>query len=254
MIANYTEEGWDLITQRSHGILAAQIAQHWQVAQRPERWTETLLAIAEHDDAMVELEERLLLTEAGGPLNFSMKKFELERCRRLSDYSISKSRYIALLTSMHMDFLYRGFEREDAQAKAFLADQRKLQAQWRRQLGLSKPETERIYSLVEWCDALSLLLCQRQMQPDGRTVEISVGPDGERYQLVQVNETQLSVTPWPFEPDSFKVSFESRTIAQLQFANTDELKEAFLAAPVEETVWEITKQKPKPAAPKVKAR
>jgi hypothetical protein len=35
MIVNYKETGWEVITQRSHGILAAQIALQWQQKQRP---------------------------------------------------------------------------------------------------------------------------------------------------------------------------------------------------------------------------
>jgi hypothetical protein len=60
MIVNYTEAGWEVITQRAHGLLAAQIAGQWKHIVRTGRWTETLLAIAEHDDAQVELARWIL--------------------------------------------------------------------------------------------------------------------------------------------------------------------------------------------------
>ncbi len=229
MIVNYTEAGWELITQRAHGILAAQLAQHWKKKGRPQRWLETLLAIAEHDDAMIELDGEHLLTEAGGPLNFTMKNFELEHCLRLSRFTQSKSRFIALLTSMHMDFVYRKDMAQDPAAKAFLLEQRALQARWRKELDIGKEEAEKIYAFMEWCDAFSLLLCQRAVQPESRAVEISRGPEQEKYELFQAGDGQLTLVPWPFEVNSFEVAFESRTIAQLQFTSSKELRTLFFS-------------------------
>ena len=68
MIVNYTEQGWEIITQRAHGLLAVQIAMQWRIKDRPERWVETLIAIADHDDAQTELEDDDLLTPQGGPV------------------------------------------------------------------------------------------------------------------------------------------------------------------------------------------
>jgi hypothetical protein len=50
MIVNYIEPGWQIITQRSHGLLAAQICAQWKNNNQPKRWVETLIATAEHDD------------------------------------------------------------------------------------------------------------------------------------------------------------------------------------------------------------
>jgi hypothetical protein len=243
MIVNYNEGGWEIITQRAHGILAAQLALHWKAAQRPARWLETLLAIAEHDDAEVELDGENLLTEKGGPLNFDMKVFDLAHCEKLSRLTLTKSRYIALLTSMHTEFLYRKDEKKNSEAKTFLAEQRKLQTAWRKELGMSKMEAEKIYAFMEWCDACSLLICQGQMQPEQRAVEISHGPDKVKYQLYQLDENQLTLHPWPFEVASFTVQYECRTISQLQFTTSADFRKAFLAAPVKDTTWQVVKKK-----------
>ena len=242
MIVNYKEAGWQVITQRAHGIVAAQIAAHWRLKDRPERWTETLLAIAEHDDAENELDRENLLTPTGGPLNFDMKNFELEHCQKLSSLTIAKSRFIALLTSMHMVFLYQKDEKTDAEAKVFLNEQRKLQAEWRKELGLSAAEADRVYNLLEWCDALSLLICKGEMPPEKRRLEISTGPDGKLYHLSQVGETVLTVQPWPFETKSFEVCFETRLLSRLQFSSSDELREDFQKTPVKEVRWTLKKE------------
>ncbi|WP_424584279.1 DUF3891 family protein, partial [Tunicatimonas sp.] len=39
MIVNQAETGWDIIFQRAHAILAAQIAMHWKIDTRPQPWT-----------------------------------------------------------------------------------------------------------------------------------------------------------------------------------------------------------------------
>src|SRR4051794_14247400 len=160
MIVNYGEKGWEVITQRAHGIVSAQLAFNWRVEDRPERWVETLLAIAEHDDAENELDGETLITEAGGPLNYAMKKFDLLHCSKLASLTITKSQYVSLLISMHMEFLYGEEKSVSAEAKKFLTEQQVLQAKWRKQLGISKDEALRIYNLLEWCDALSLLICK----------------------------------------------------------------------------------------------
>lgn len=243
MIVNYKEEGWQIITQRAHGMLAAQIAMPWNLKQRSERWMETLLAIAEHDDAEVELDGENLLTNQGGPLNYDMKSFELEHCDRLSKFSITKSRYIALLTSMHMEFLHKKEEKTNTQVRKFLDEQRKMQAAWRLELQLEEEAVKKIYSFLEWCDAFSLLLCQDKMQPEQRSVEISQGPDDIKYQLYCLDRNTLTIAPWPFEPSSFTVYFESRLLSQLQFKDTNEFREAFNKAKVDETVWNVVKNK-----------
>lgn len=243
MIVNYTASGWKVITQRAHGVLAAQFAFQWKAAQRPPRWVETLLAIAEHDDAEVELDGENLLTPQGGPLNYDMKKFDPDHCIKLSRFSITKSRYIALLTSMHMQFLYQSESKTSAQAKAFLAEQLKLQAEWRHELNISKNEADSTYSLLEWCDAFSLLLCKQEIQPEQRAVEVSKGPDGKEYQLYHLSANQLTLNPWPFETSAFTVYFESRMISQLQFDSSAAFRKAFNEAAVQETVWELVKSK-----------
>ena len=245
MIVNYTEHGWEIITQRAHGLLAAQLAMHWYIKDRPERWSETLLAIADHDDAQIELEEdeHLLLTEAGGPMNFNMRLYNADHCRRLLDFSLSKSRYIALLTSMHMVFLYKKEIDTNPDVKPFINKQLKYQQTWRTELRITEEEAECNYGLMEWCDAFSLLLCRQEVQPEQRTIQISTGPDQQQYQLQQLPDETLTVEPWPFESLEFKVHVETRLIPQLQFKNAGDFKAAFLAAAVQEKRWQLKLKK-----------
>ncbi|QEC74745.1 DUF3891 family protein [Mucilaginibacter ginsenosidivorax] len=237
MIVNYTESGWEVITQRAHGLLAAQIAQQWKHYIRSNRWTELLLAIAEHDDAQVELERDNLLTPQGGPIDFKMKVFEQRHCTQTIDFALSKSRYIALLCSMHLDFVYGTECIHNVPARKFMQEQKNLQKRWRKELGLTQAEAERDYRLLEWCDALSLLLCQQENQPEARAVEISKGPDNKEHRLIQSADHTLTVEPWPFESSGFEVCFETRLIPQLRFKNAAAFRSAFLEAAVTEKRW-----------------
>jgi hypothetical protein len=239
MIVNYTEQGWEIITQRAHGVLAAQIAMQWRKKDRPARWTETLIAIADHDDAQIELEAEDLLTAQGGPVNFKMKKFEPEHCQRLHDFSISKSRYIALLTSIHMVFLHKTEADTNPLVKPFLAEQQRLQKEWMKDLGITQKEIDAAYGLMEWCDAFSLLLAQHEVQPENRTVEVSRGPDDKQYKLLQNENGSLTVNPWPFEDDNFTLTLESRTLATLQFKNVTQFKKELADAKVLTRVWQL---------------
>lgn len=56
MFTRYTEDGWEIILQRNHALLAAQICAHWKTSNQPKQWIETLIACADHDDASNELE------------------------------------------------------------------------------------------------------------------------------------------------------------------------------------------------------
>jgi len=95
---------------------------------------------------------------------------------------------------------------------------------------------------MEWCDALSLLLCQGNLPPEKRKLEISTGPDKKMYYLVQIDSETLTVQPWPFETMKFQLSYEYRIIKQLDFSSSADFRKAFLKAPVKEQIWNLSKQ------------
>lgn len=101
---SYTNRSWKVVTERAQGLLAAQFAAQWEIAERPDRWVETLLAIAGHDDAAVELDGENLLTPAGESLNFDMKQFAMVHCEKPYMLTQTKNRFIALITSIIWSF------------------------------------------------------------------------------------------------------------------------------------------------------
>ena len=239
MIVNYTSDGWEIITQRAHGLLAAQIASHWKFTYPPARRLDTILAIAEHDDTGIEFDQQHLLTPAGGPMHYAMRGFDAEHCRQLIQATRTKSRYFTLLNAMHLVFLYGKDESKAAQT--LMSDLRQLIVRLRHDLNVSATEADRTYALMQWCDALSLIICQHAVQPEHRMTEISAKPKNNTNELCQLSQDTRSVRPWPFTDPRFTVSVESRIVRQLQFSTTTDFLRAMEEADIKENLYQLTR-------------
>ena len=227
MIVNYTDKGWEIITQRAHGLLAGQICARWKISDQPSRWVETLIATTEHDDVFNEFRRGPLLSESGGPFDFKMTGFDGIACDQMMEMALSKSRFIALLFLKHIIFTHGG----EPLAKPYLSQLKKCEAGWIKDAQSSKEEVDRAYELLEFCDAFSLLICQDQVPPEERRTEISRGPSGTSFQFFQI-EGRLIVSPWPFETGSFEVSYERFILEELIFKDDGAIREAINNAKV----------------------
>ncbi|MBO0939686.1 DUF3891 family protein [Fibrella sp. HMF5335] len=241
MIVKLADTGWEIIHQPAHGLLAFQLGQGWKTAKRPLYWPETLIALTEHDDGQDPYEGRNHLTELGAPLNFQELEFSVEQARNMISIALQKSRWNALMVSMHSTFLYEEKRGTDAALDEFLDQQKGNQQSWRRQYGVTKAEATYAYDFVQWCDAFSLILCMNQVPPEGRRLEISKGPEGESYFVFQRPDNTVGVDPWPYEPGEFSVSLEHYAVPQLVFNDDRELYNALQKAPVERKSWVLKK-------------
>ena len=241
MIVNLVKEGWEIIYQQAHALLAAQLAFAWRIADRPDRWVETLAAIAQHDDGQKYWAGKVGLTKAGAPANFTMLPFSLEQASQVLEEARFQGQWRSLLTSMHLSFLYEELRGLNTSTDQFLDEQQQNQANWRKALKVTKKEAQKAYDLMQWCDRLSLILCRKELPEAERALEISAGPDGIRYDVIQLKNGTIQVTPWPFDPTQFTVTVEASTLSQLQFQSEDELANALRKAPVITKTWELTK-------------
>jgi hypothetical protein len=241
MIVNPTQNGWEVIYQPAHALLAARIAAQWRIDQRPTRWIETLVALAQHDDEAGDWTGDNHLTHSGAPLDFMLnKKPALHQPWLITQDLQYKGQWAALLISMHMVFLYEPFRDEGPKFKTFLDEQLKNQQIWRTALKVSKKETKAAYALFQWADRLSLILCRRELPEAERALEISAGPDSTRYE-VSCRDGFVRVDPWAFEEPHFTLSVESLQLNQLSFKNDHELWAALQATPVTPLNWEFKK-------------
>jgi hypothetical protein len=229
VIVNYKEEGWSIVLQRSHGLLAGQICGYWRKDEQPPRWVETLIATVEHDDVSNELEGKDLLHENGGPRNFKSNQFSASDCDKLLAKATEKGLYVALLIARHIRFLYQN----QPQAEVYFKALKQKEKIWLRQAATTSEQVSASYALLEFCDAMSLLICQDLVQPEHRKMEISTGPDGGIYELWEGDDRQLIVSPWPFEVDSFVIHYETRTVSELSFKNSEAFSSMLKSAGVE---------------------
>ena len=72
-------------------------------------------------------------------------------------------------------------------------------------------------------------------------MEISNGPDGKRYDVIQLEDGTVKVTPWPFEAKEFSVNVEASYLDQLQFDSSAALTEALQTAPIKTKTWKLVK-------------
>ncbi|MBD1881141.1 DUF3891 family protein [Coleofasciculus sp. FACHB-T130] len=241
MIANLVENGWEVIYHRAHALLAAQIAGHWHQKDRPERLIETVAAISHHDDLEREWEGNHL-TEAGAPLDFTLdKKTDLKKLATLTQNSRYRGRWVALLISMHTSFLNEGKRGESPELDKFLDEQKEHQKLWIKGLKITQKEADKAYAFMQWCDRFSLILCNHELPAGERALEISKGPDGKRYDVVQRSDGNLTVQPWPFAEEKFTVNVEACYLKQVKFDSNAELTQALQEAPIDILEWTLVK-------------
>lgn len=245
MIVTLTQTGYDIIFQPAHGLLAAKLASHWRLDERPRYWLEFLIAVAQHDNNQRDFRNFDKLTEAGAPRGFTVSKNEssltdLSQPKETLQEAFLHGSYLALMVSMHFAHLYGGKD-ADSELKAFLDEQTAQQRQWRRVLGLKKVEAQRDYQLMLWCDRMSLVLCQDQLPADERRLEVEATPAGRQSFMARRASGTIMVTPWPFEPDTFEVGVEVRHLTQLSFKSDAELLKALKTAASSYKSWTFIK-------------
>jgi hypothetical protein len=241
VIVNATQNGWEVIYHRAHALLAAQLAGQWRRKNSPPRIYETLAAISHHDDLEKEWEEDNL-TEAGAPRDFTMSKdTSVKKLADLVSNARYRGRWVTLLISKHLSRLNEPKRGESPELDTFLDEQLQNQQRWREELGLQTEDVDAGYAFMQWCDRLSLILCQHELPADERFLEISQGPDGQRYDIMQRSDHLVTVQPWPFEDDKFTVNIEACNLEQVKFDSNAELTQALQQAPIKVLEWTFIK-------------
>ncbi|TXK45350.1 DUF3891 family protein [Pontibacter qinzhouensis] len=225
MIVNTVPQGWEIIYQQAHGVLAAQLAYHLKPELQCSHWVETLLAIGNHDNRQKTWRGHDGLTEAGAPADFTQLPVSLEQAQALAHAVRFQSRWVTLLTSMHLSLLYEPLRGTSNATDTFLDEQLELQKNCRKSLNIKLKEAQQAYAILNWCDSLSLLLCKNELPAGARAIEIAQGPDGKTYTAWQLADGDVQVQPWPFAEKKLCVHVEYRLVKQLQFQNDAQLAE-----------------------------
>jgi len=239
MIVNSLKNGWEIIYQRSHANLAAILVAAWRTADHVPRWTELIIATAQHDDQEMFWSDSNHLTDIGAPLDFTQGELNLRQmqAKLVIDNAYRQGLWIALLISRHNSFLYEPMRGEDSRLDAFLDTQRENQKRWRRHLGYKQAQVEEAYTFLRWADRMSLILCRRELPERQRELDVAPDKNGEMIRVMQREDGTLRVTPWIFENDELVVSVEVRRLRQLKFESEAALEEALSNARIEMREW-----------------
>jgi hypothetical protein len=244
MIVLQNQKGWKIVTQRSHGLLAAMIAYQYNIDLPVEIMVPVLVAIAEHDDGLNETLTHHNLTDVGAPRNFTVddgsNKKDLTQLLNLMESGSSKSQLNGLLSSLHLKFLYDDDRKKtDKGLDDFLKNQEQYRITVLKNLNIKEKFAAKLYRLLEWSDAFSLLICLDKIQHRGRKMEISKSLNGNMNTVYYNTNEDICVEPWPFSIPSFKVFYEYKILEQLQFNTIEEFNEACKAAKVEQAVFTL---------------
>ncbi len=245
MIVNATQNGWEVIYHRAHALLAAQLAGQWRRKDAPVRLYETIAAISHHDDLEKEWEEDIL-TEGGAPKDFTLSSDAdmdagVKKLANLAKNARYRGRWVALLISKHISRLNEPSRGQSSELDKFLDEQLQNQQVWGKELEIEKEEIDAAYAFMQWCDRLSLILCQQELPDDERFLEISKGPEGQRYDIMQRSDNLVVVKPWPFQDEQFTVNVEACDISKVKFESSTQLAQALQEAPIKVLEWTFVK-------------
>ncbi len=241
MIVTSIETGWEVVFQRSHGLLAGQIAGRFRPEFQPDLWIETLEAILSHDDNKQPFTGRHYVTDLGAPRDFTLVEMSspdrVAEARRRITENHRKHRWCGLLMSRHVEFLYSGEEGVTDEMRDLLADESDRRRKVLRQMGVKKQDFEDAYQLLRWCDRCSLILARNRIPGMGRRIEVTHGLHGELYELWRRDDESIAVEPWPFQDDEFVVEIELRQATRLAFEDDADLIDHLEQADIEKREW-----------------
>jgi len=237
MIVVHRKTGWKIISHYTHGLLAGKLAEQLKLDFRPEQWLDTLTAIIEHDDYLLDFGEQRYLTDMGTPLDYRMAqntdKASYEHAQRVYRNAEQKSQFTAMLIGCHLHFLYSELAKEYGPMKTLLDKIKEVSKNQRKLYGLTEGNQASLYNLMRFCDRCSLILCQDQIPTVGRQLEINETIGDTRYFIFKSGKESLSVKPWPFEHKKFNLNYEYRLLSQSVFKNNAELEAELARAEVQ---------------------
>lgn len=226
MIVKHTHKGWEIISHYTHGLLAGKIASAIDGFIDHRYWVDILTGIIEHDDNLLNFDERNYLTENGSPMDFTMRNKtvdkELEHARRIYQQAVQKSQLIGLLTGKHLEFLYNHQAKRHKATKDLLDHIIGERENQRKLYNLSVKDVKSLYDIMIFADRCSLIICQGKIPSLGRELEINKSIGNKTYYIQKAVDDTICLNPWPFDGEELNLSYEYRIIEQASFSSNEE--------------------------------
>lgn len=252
MIVRSVAAGWEIIFQSAHALLAGQIASQLKQLPQVDHWAETLAAILDHDDHKEAFGQNLYLTDVGAPRDFTQfRQTARERfleVKRRVEHGYRKHRWIGLLAARHAEELYREVKVSKSLSE-LLQQERDRRKPLLHELKTTVEALEMAYTVMQWCDRLSLIFCQGEVPAMHRRLEIAPLAGHRSYELWEAEDQRVVIDPWPFQTDVVTIHVEVRTVPQLSFRTDRELEHCLLDSPVEDRRWTLIKKPQRESLP-----
>lgn len=245
MIVNQIKDGWEIIFQPAHGLLAAQIAHKYQADKFVKNYLiETVTAIQSHDDHQIDFDKKNYVTDVGAPKDFSLETSNQNKiCQQVSNVTAEafrKSCWTGVLVSYHCEYLYRKADPKKKLRK--LLDQlKKKRKEIFNSTSFTKEQMRSSYDILRFCDRLSLILTRKNIPENNRKIEIITNHQGQMFFLKKCKEGHLKVEPWIFDEKKIMIKVETMILNQLHFKNDKDLQKAISKGKIAEKRWIIKK-------------
>tara|TARA_R100000935_G_C2770810_1_gene137576 strand:- start:53 stop:790 length:738 start_codon:yes stop_codon:yes gene_type:complete len=245
MIVNLKNEGWEIFSHSSHGLLAGKIANEIQDKYKSKNWVATLAAIIEHDDRQLDFDEKNYLTKLGTPKDFLLENRNVteivKRSERLLRQAEEKSTWIAMLIAHHLRFIYSDMAKEKKTISDFLIKLEDKESHYIKSQNLTEKEVDEIYQIVVFADRCSLILCQNAIPTKNRSLEINTSINNKTFWIRQDETLNIKVEPWIFEKENFTVNAEYKLLENNSFSSNNEFQMLLSESPIRFKSWNFCK-------------
>ncbi|SDB34449.1 Protein of unknown function [Flavobacteriaceae bacterium MAR_2010_188] len=245
MIVRTSKKGYHIIYHACHGVLSGLIASQISEEYRGKFWFETMIATTDHDDRQLNFTEKQYLSDLGIPMDFTQNEETvaqiLKRCNRVLHDAQNKSRWIYILISLHIDFLYKDLAESSKQIKVFLSEHKDLRNMKLKDMKIKESEANKSYEILRFCDRLSLILSKDEIPSRGRKLEINRSIDDKEYFIFRNEDESISIDPWIFTDDEFELHSEERILQTAQFNNQTDFEKQLNSCSVSILKWKLRK-------------
>lgn len=230
MIVKPTAEGFFLVPQSAHALLAFQLAEHWgnRCTPRPAPRAEVLAAVLLHDAGWDRWDPQVPWDATGAPQGFEVWPPGEEReqlWRESLAHAAQRGRYVEYLVGHHVLHLTETYSPQQHQAFVLqlrehlqsLAEQLQQEPRYRQILTTGQDQINR--HILRVVDALAIYLLRPPARWDIPHVPFKDGPGVMTVRPAQDGVFRLH--PWPFVGSRLAVRVEGRLLPAENRASTD---------------------------------
>lgn len=258
-----------LIAQHDHALLSGKLAEQldFRLLARPEPYEPVMLGIALHDSGWPLHDEHPTLDARGLPLDVfeTPSEIGLKVWTASADRAAEVHPYAGLLVSLHVLSLSQLLAsqptspRDNFEINKFHHREIERQETLRRALGLRTDLPSKLglaakhvdaredalrfhFHLLQAMDRVSLALCCTN-EPFNRIAKLPFAPGGEDRSIAFDDGPAgaLSLDPWLFDADELREQVPFRRIAARSYADDEDLRAAFAAAPLETLTFTLSR-------------